>query len=226
MEFTEVVEGRRSIRHFIDEEIPEQDIRRIITLGSLAPNAGSRQDWRCLALTDKEKINEIKKYIQDRLEYLARRTGKDNPQQYRNRFSAILFADAPVVLIFLTRPYRSSVDELLQESGYSEAEIDCLRMRPDIQTISAMIQNVLLASHMMGYGTCWMVAPNIARHQIENLLEIRPPWSIAAFVALGRAAKGPGNGSRNPSTRFSSLYDEPEWKSGYRAEGSLFTLRS
>lgn len=198
MEFTEVLEGRRSIRHFIDEEIPEQDIRRIITLGSLAPNAGSRQDWRCLALTDKEKKNEIKKSVQDRLEYLAKRAGKEDPKQYRNRFSAILFADAPVVLIFLTRPYRSSVDELLQESGYSEAEIDCLRMRPDIQTISAMIQNVLLASYMMGYGTCWMVAPNTARHHIENLLGIRPPWSIAAFVAMGRAAKAPGKRKSKP----------------------------
>jgi len=84
------------------------------------------------------------------------------------------------------------VDELLQGSGYSEAEIDYLRMRPDIQTISAMIQNILLSAHMMGYGTCWMVAPNIARHEIENLLNVRPPWSIAAFVALGRAAKPPG----------------------------------
>ena len=30
MEFTEVIEGRRSIRHFLDEEVPEQDIRSII----------------------------------------------------------------------------------------------------------------------------------------------------------------------------------------------------
>lgn len=61
------------------------------------------------------------------MEYLARHAGKEDPQQYRNRHSSILFAGAPVVLIFLTHPYRSSVDELLQESGYSEAEIDCLR---------------------------------------------------------------------------------------------------
>ena len=198
MEFTEVIEGRRSIRNFVDEKIPEADIRRIISLGTFAPNAGNHQDWRCLVLTNTEKKNEIKKCVQDKLESLARQAGKENPQQYRNRPSTILFAGAPVVLIFLTRAYRSSMDELLRESGYSEAEIDCLRMRPDIQTISAMIQNVLLSAHMIGYGTCWMVAPNIARHKIENLLEIRPPWSIAAFVALGRAAKGPGNRKLKP----------------------------
>lgn len=192
MEFTEVVEGRRSIRHFIEEEIPEADIRKIITFGTLAPNAGSRQDWRCLVLTNKAKNKEMKKLVQEKLISLARQAGKENPEQYGNRHGSILFAGAPVVLVFLTKPYRSAVDKLLQESGYSEAEIDYLRMRPDIQTISAMIQNILLAAHMMGYGTCWMVAPNIARHEIENLLGIRPPWSISAVVALGRAAKAPG----------------------------------
>lgn len=198
MDFIEVVEGRRSIRHFSKEKIPENDIRKIVTIGTLAPNAGNLQDWRCLALTNESKKNEMKKLVQDKLEYLAGRAEKENPQQYRNRLGSILFADAPVVLVFLTKPYRSSVDELLQGSGYSEAEIDCLRMRPDIQTISAMIQNILLAADMMGYGTCWMVAPNIARHDIENLLDIRPPWSMAAVVAMGRSAKAPGRRKLKP----------------------------
>ena len=198
MEFTEVVEGRRSIRYFTDEDVPEEDIRKIVTIGTLAPNAGNRQDWRCLVLTDNSKKNEIKNLVQEKLESLAKRAGKKNPERYRNRHGSILFAGAPVVLVFLTKPYRSAIDDLLQENGYSEAEVDCLRMRPDIQTISAMIQNILLASHMMGYGTCWMVAPNIARHEIENCLGIRPPWSMAAFVALGRAAKAPGRSKRKP----------------------------
>jgi len=198
MEFIEVVEGRRSIRHFVDEEIPKEDIRKIVTIGTLAPNAGNRQDWRCLVFTNNSKKEEIKRLVQEKLEYLARQAGKENPERYRNRHGSILFAGAPVVLVFLTKPYRSAIDDLLQENGYSEAEVDCLRMRPDIQTISAMIQNILLASHMMGYGTCWMVAPNIARHEIENCLGIRPPWSMAAFVALGRAAKAPGRSKRKP----------------------------
>lgn len=198
MEFTEVVKGRRSVRYFTDEEIPEENIRKIVTLGTLAPNAGNKQDWRCLVLTDHAKKQEIKTLVQEKLESLARQAGKENPERYRDRHGSILFAGAPVVLVFLTQPYRSAIDDLLKENGYSDAEIDCLRMRPDIQTISAMIQNILLASHMMGYGTCWMVAPNIARHDIENYLGIRPPWSMAAFVALGRASQSPGKGKRKP----------------------------
>jgi len=58
------------------------------------------------------RVNESQKTVPERLEYLARPAGKEDPQQYRNRHSSILFAGAPVVLIFLTRPYRSSVEEL------------------------------------------------------------------------------------------------------------------
>ena len=198
MEFAEVVEGRRSIRHFTEEEIPREDIRKIVAMGTFAPNAGNHQDWRCLVLTNQSKKNQIKKLIQEKMVSLAMQAKKDNPRQYENRHSAILFAGAPVVLIFLAKPYRSGMDELLRESGHSEAEIDCLRMRPDIQTISAMIQNILLGAHTLGYGTCWMVAPNIARHEIENLLNVRPPWSISAFAALGRASKGPGRRKLKP----------------------------
>ena len=64
MEFMKVVEGRRSIRKFIDVTIPEEDIRKIVTIGTLAPNAGNLQDWRCLVLTEKSKKNEIKKHVQ------------------------------------------------------------------------------------------------------------------------------------------------------------------
>ena len=54
MEFTEVVEGRRSVRYFTDEAVPEEDIRKIVALGTMAPNAGNKQDWRCLVLTDND----------------------------------------------------------------------------------------------------------------------------------------------------------------------------
>ena len=78
MEFAEVVEGRRSIRHFTNEEIPDEDIRKIIAIGTLAPNAGNRQDWRCLVFKDNSTKNEIKELVQEKLESLAKRAGKEN----------------------------------------------------------------------------------------------------------------------------------------------------
>ena len=93
MEF-KVVEGRRSIRYFTEEAIPEADIRKIVTLGTLAPNAGNRQDWRCLVLTDPSKKNAMKKLVQDKLEHLARPV-KEDPHQHRDRTAPFCLQQRP-----------------------------------------------------------------------------------------------------------------------------------
>jgi nitroreductase len=189
MEYIQVVEGRRSVRVFAPELVPEEDIKEIIRIGTLAPSAGGKEDWRFLAVVNQEVKRKMKELVQKKLFAIAQQTGHDDPEKYSNRKSSILFADAPLALVVLTKPYRSSIDEVMNTCGYAEAEIDYLRMRPDLQTIGGVIHNILLAAYTLGYGSCWMVAPNIARHELEQLLGVSPPWSIAAVVAIGRPAQ-------------------------------------
>jgi len=87
---------------------------------------------------------------------------------------------------------------MMQVCGYSEAEIDYLRMRPDLQTIGGLIQNILLAAYSLSYGSCWLTGPNFARHELEHLLNISHPWSLAAIIAIGRVGKEPGNKKIKP----------------------------
>lgn len=55
MDFYEVVEGRRTIQHFTGEDVLEDDIRGIVRIGTLAPNAGSKQQEIKTALSCYEK---------------------------------------------------------------------------------------------------------------------------------------------------------------------------
>ena len=198
MDFIEVVKGRRSIRRFLPDPVPEEDIKEIIRIGTLAPSAGNKQDWRILAVVNQELKNRMKDEVQKKLYSIAEHAGEKNPESYSNRHSSILFADAPVALVVLTRPYRGKMDELMGVCGYVEAEIDYLRMRPDIQTIGGFVQTILLAAYSLGYGSCWMVAPNTARHELEKLLKVEQPWSIAAIVAVGRPVKEPASKEVKP----------------------------
>lgn len=198
MEFKKVVEGRRSIRQFLDDPVPENDIKQIIELATIAPSAGNKQDWHFIAITNPELKNNMKETLQKKLISLARNAGKENPERYGYHQTSILFADAPLALVVLTKPYRSKIDDMLSACGYAEAEIDYMRMRPDLQTIGGAIQTLLLAAYTLNYGSCWMAAPNVARHELEQLLEISPPWSIAAIIAIGRPAKEPGQRKLKP----------------------------
>lgn len=192
MDFIDAVKGRRSIRHFLNDPVHEEDIKQIIRIGMLAPSAGNKQDWRVKAILNPDLKKKMRDIIQSKTLFLAKHAGEENAEVFSQRRNMTLFADAPLVLVISSRSYRSKIDEILKICGYSEAEIDYLRMRPDLQTIGGLIQTILLAAYNLNYGSCWMVAPNIARHELEQLLNITLPWSIAAIVAIGRYEKKVG----------------------------------
>ncbi len=53
LEFQEVIKSRRTIRKFTDEDVSEEDIRKIIETGMLAPSAGNTQSWEFIIVRDK-----------------------------------------------------------------------------------------------------------------------------------------------------------------------------
>jgi nitroreductase len=57
----DVITSRRSVRRFVSEEIPEDEIRQIIKVGISAPSAGNKQPWRIIVT----KNSEIKEQLRD-----------------------------------------------------------------------------------------------------------------------------------------------------------------
>ncbi len=51
---------RRSIRHFTDEKISNEDLIKVIKAGMNAPTGKNRQAWQFYIITDKEKIAGLK----------------------------------------------------------------------------------------------------------------------------------------------------------------------
>lgn len=59
MNFSEIVQTRRSIRKYKNKEIEEDKLRLILEAGRLAPSAKNSQDWKFIVVKDKllkEKI--------------------------------------------------------------------------------------------------------------------------------------------------------------------------
>lgn len=59
--FWEVVKNRRSVRAFMPNPIPEEDIIRIIDAARMAPTSGNQQPWKFLVIKDRKKIDALKK---------------------------------------------------------------------------------------------------------------------------------------------------------------------
>ena len=114
------------------------------------------------------------------------------------RHFTLLFKNAPALIAVLRQPYRSSTEEILAKSGRTREEIKDMRSGPDIQSIGAAIQNLILSAHEMGYGTCWMTGPLFAAPEMEKVLGVQPPQSLCTFVPIGKPAESPAPRPRKP----------------------------
>lgn len=63
METLQAIGTRKSIRRFIDREIPLDIIRRVVEAGTQAPSGGNRQPWRFVVVTDRDKMAKFDPYF-------------------------------------------------------------------------------------------------------------------------------------------------------------------
>ena len=59
MDIFKLIEKRRSVRKFTDEEIPEDILKKCLEYSLLAPNSSNLQPWEFYWIRSKEKKNKI-----------------------------------------------------------------------------------------------------------------------------------------------------------------------
>ncbi len=59
MDFTELAKTRCSIRKFLPDPVPEEDLLKILETAGMAPSWKNTQTWRFIAVTDPAKIEAL-----------------------------------------------------------------------------------------------------------------------------------------------------------------------
>jgi nitroreductase len=193
MELKEAILNRRSIRKFKPEPVPQEDIEEIITLAGAAPSAANLQMWHFLVITDAQVKAKMAQAIDETIHHWITKpelTGYEEILVGMRNYS-VFFKDAPVVIAVLKLPYQSKSEEILGKLGMSLPEVKTYRAHPDIQSIGAAIQNLLLAAHNLGYGTCWMTGPLFAKEALTKCLPANLPGELVALIPLGKPAEDP-----------------------------------
>jgi len=55
----EVIKKRKSIRNYLDKEIPKETLLEILEAARLAPSASNRQPWKFIVVQDKELKQQL-----------------------------------------------------------------------------------------------------------------------------------------------------------------------
>ena len=185
MELKAAIEARTSIRIFSEEKVNMEDIREMVRLAGLAPSVNNYQPWRYIAITNKALLNKMADVVAAKIESLpsSNSINSKNVKTQVTWFSTF-FKDAPVLLALVTKPYETVLETAVE---LTHDEINTLRNYPDIQSAGASIQNILLTAVDMGYGACWLSGPMFARQEIEQMLKVKSPEKLLAFVVIGHS---------------------------------------
>jgi nitroreductase len=201
MDLFDAIQGRKSIRRFKQTPVPDEDIRKILDAGRLAPSANNTQPWSFIVIKDRAVLKNMAAATREMVDRMLPFAESDKQAQrlaaYKSNYYTF-FEHAPVVIAVCMGAYDAGTDQLLARMGYSAEEIKRLRPLPGLQSVSAAIQNMLLAIHALGYGSCWMTGPLVAQEAFETLLGYGKEKFIAAILPVGVPDENPPARSRKP----------------------------
>jgi nitroreductase len=202
MEMDEVIRSRRSIRHYSSMEIPLEVVEELLELASWAPSASNRQMWFFYAVHDPTTKEQIAQAIEDQVTQIAtwpQVTQLENLDWLR-RYSGFV-REAPWVIVFCQEVSTNPFEQILKERGLTADQIARWRPQGGLQSVSAAIQNFLLAAAARKLGAVWMVGPLFAVEGMEKILELPTDRRIVAIVPLGIPAENPDPRPRKPKEK-------------------------
>lgn len=178
MTVREATESRRAIRKYVQEDVPEEDLREILRQTRLAPSPDNFQPWRFVVVRDPEM----------RARMLP--AAMNQSQVASSHAVIVLYADMEDVL--------ATVDEMIHpefdEAGRSFARAAFLesfgtepveeRQRYAHGLAYIALGYLLLAAQAMGYNTSPMF--DFDSDQVKDLLGLPGHVTIPALVTIGK----------------------------------------
>jgi len=225
-EFTEtekVIFRRRSVRLYRKKQVPEFMVKRILEAGRFAPSAANCQPWKFVVLRDPEIIKgitetvvKICKIFRSVIDY--RRPGFAWTRPFIKVFIRLLHSDlhpVPFSIVPLLADGKADVwwgaptviIIFKDVRGASNPDLDC----------GVAGQNMVLAAHSMGLGTCWVGFARAAfeyTNKWKKLLGIEFPYKFISSLAIGWPVSDP-DGMVSRQTHAIDWYEDGTKKTVY-----------
>ena len=178
MSFYDVINKRRTIRQFDQEEIPKEVLERILNAGLKAPSADHKREWELITITDKDIILNLAKFVQP---YPCKIKEPKTPQEEMFKIAyprqRSMIEESTCVILVLYK----------QKHAFTNSPNDFGLM--DYGSAWALIENILLSATYEGLGTGIHVPVQKEPQQIKDFMKIPYNYYIPAMIMLGYAAE-------------------------------------
>lgn len=168
MNFVEVLRARRSCRKFMNIQIEEEKIIKVLEAASLAPSPLNRQPWDFVVIRSAEIKQKIFESCERAKTFLFEASG----WKWLERYNIDFLTEAPLLVGVVGDPSRTGAEKFFEgrSEGYQYA-------------CAAAVQNILLAATDIGLGSLWFSL--FERREIEQILGVDNQKELLAIVCLG-----------------------------------------
>ncbi len=189
----EVIFRRRSVRFYRKEQVPEHLIRRILEAGRFAPSAGNAQPWKFIVLQNAEMIQEMTQDVIKVCKRVMRFADYTEPGKEKKEWRA---RPLQRYLPNMFHPIPFAAMKLIAEGrlGVWHGAPTVIALLVDMRApgkpfLDAGIagQNMVLAAHSMGVGTCWVsfIVPLAMMSKWKKRLGIQYPYKLVTSIGIG-----------------------------------------
>ncbi len=179
MNALEAIMSRVSIRLFKEEEIPDDILKKVLTAGLRAPTAGGGEQWFFIVVKSRElrvKIHEL--LIKAHRMYGEKVVKGGLPKEVMDKWLRKMYEGQ-----YLAPTYIAAYIDLRRRL-YND-EFKELERLWAIQSLSAAIENMILAAWDLGLGSVWLGVPLLIKDEFNKLLNPPPNCELQAVIALG-----------------------------------------
>ena len=159
---------RRSIRKFKPDTIPDEVISRIIHAGTYAPSALALQPWAFIVIQNMDFMQKVSDYCKPIMISLMKDAHDGMSDEFRRLLQSdgySIYYHAPVLIM------------VIGKSSSRFREIDC----------SLCAENMMLAAHALGVGSCWIGSTEVAYNNPEIIAGFQIPdgYSPVGTIVFG-----------------------------------------
>ncbi len=167
------IKTRRSVREYTDKDVSDEDIKTIIDAGVHAPSGFDNQPWFFVVVKNREMMKRMSDHCKPRLLAQLEDVTDDMVVAFKKELAKeefSIFYDAPVLII------------VLGNNASITADYDC----------ALCAENMMLAAHSMGIGSCWIGTGCFIQDNPEILEElgITPDYRVIAPIVFGYPVEG------------------------------------
>lgn len=183
-----MIEERRSIRKYKNQNVNNEQIEKIVNAARLVPSAKNRQPWKYIVYrgNNKDKLLDVmeeglKKEQAEHL--LLPKSAFGLPDAFN---TLRIMREAPVIIIVMNTNGKSPYKAISMDGRITEI---C-----DSLSIGASIENMILEATEIGLGTLWIANTCFAYDILMEYIDL--PGQLIGAVAVGYADERPAERTR------------------------------